>query len=223
MVRQSDVQVTGPRRPPRAVIFDIDGTLLPDTSVCQFMAEGMGHLELIVEMEAAWHSYEIDNRTFATRDAVNYRGVPVAEVEVRLADLPLISGFDEVCRRLIAAGMLVKLASCGWSFAGRYLQRQFSLHGHCGTEMVEADGILLGHVARFCNEQDKATHAVGFARRQGIDMADCVAVGDSRSDLPLFKVAGRAIALNARADAKAATDEHLDTDDLRDLLPLLGL
>jgi len=43
------------------------------------------------------------------------------------------------------------------------------------------------------------------------------------SDLPLFKVAGRAIALNARSDARAATDEHLDTDDLRDLLPLLGL
>jgi phosphoserine phosphatase len=215
--------MTGSGRPPRAVIFDIDGTLLPDTTVCHFMAEGMGHLELVVDMEAAWHSYDIDNRTFATRDAVNYRGVAVAEVEARLADLPLITGLDAVCQRLIAAGILVKLASCGWSFAGRYLQRRFELHDHSGTEMAEADGILLGRVARFCDEADKAAHALAFTHRHGVDMADCVAVGDSRSDLPLFEVAGRAIALNARADARAATDEHLDTDDLRDLLPLLGL
>jgi phosphoserine phosphatase len=107
-------------------------------------------------MEAAWHSYDIDNRTFATRDAVNYRGVAVAEVEARLADLPLITGLDQVCQRLIAAGILVKLASCGWSFAGRYLQRRFELHDHSGTQMAEADGILLGRVARFCDEADKA-------------------------------------------------------------------
>ncbi|MDP6705246.1 MAG: haloacid dehalogenase-like hydrolase [Alphaproteobacteria bacterium] len=210
-------------RPPRAVVFDIDGTLLPGTTVCHFLAERMGHLEMIVEMEAAWHAYEIDNRTFSRRDAVNYRGVPVAEVEARLVDLPLIVGLDEVCRRLAEAKVPVKLASCTWSFAGRYLQRRLELDGHCGTEMAEADGVLLGRVARFCNERDKAAHAVAFARGHGIDISDCVAVGDSRSDVPLFEAAGRAIALNARPDARAATDEHLDTGDLRDLLPLLGL
>ncbi len=215
--------MTASTRLPRAVIFDIDGTLLPDTSVCHFMAEGMGHLAQIVEMAAAWHAYEIDNRTFSSRDAVNYRGVAVADVEARLADLPLIAGLDEVCRRLTAAGVLVKLASCTWSFAGRYLQRRLGLNGHCGTEMAEADGVLLGRVARFCNERDKAAHAAAFAHGHGIDISDCVAVGDSRSDVPLFEAAGRAIALNARPDAKAATDEHLETGDLRDLLPLLGL
>ncbi len=215
--------MTDTSRPPRAVIFDIDGTLLPDTTVSLFMAERMGHLELIVEMEAALHAYEIDDQTFASRDAVNYRGVAVAEVEARLADLPLIAGLEEVCRRLTATGVLVMLASCSWNFAGRYLQHRFGLNDHCGSEMEEADGIFLGRVARVCSDRDKATHATAFARRYGIDIGDCIAVGDSRSDLPLFKVAGRAIALNARSDARAATDEHLDTDDLRDLLPLLGL
>ena len=209
-------------RPPRAVIFDIDGTLVPSTTVSRIMADAMGHLELIEEMEAAWDAYEIDDRSFASREAVNYRGLRVADVEARLADLPLIAGLDEVCQRLKAAGVLVKLASCGWSFAGRYLQGRFGLDGHCGAEMAEEDGIFLGRVARFCSEQDKATRVVEFTKRHGIDIVDCIAVGDSRSDLPLFEVAGRAIALNARADAKAATDEHLDTDDLRDLLPLLG-
>ena len=99
--------MTDTSRPPRAVIFDIDGTLLPDTTVSLFMAERMGHLELIVEMDAALHAYEIDDQTFASRDAVNYRGVAVAEVEARLADLPLIAGLEEVCRRLTATGVLV--------------------------------------------------------------------------------------------------------------------
>jgi phosphoserine phosphatase len=212
-----------PKPPPRAVIFDIDGTLLPATTVCHFMAEHMGHIDLIEEMEAAWHAYEIDNRTFSTRDAVNYRGVAVAEVEERLAELPLIAGLDDVCQRLLAAGVLVKLASCSWSFAGRHLQRRFSLHSHCGTVMSEADGVFQGRVARYCSEHDKAANVLAFAENHAIDMKDCVAVGDSRSDLPMFEISGRAIALNAREDAKSATGEHLDTGDLRDLLPILGL
>lgn len=121
---------------PRAVIFDIDGTLIPTTTICNFMAERMGHLDEIIAMEADWGAYKIDSETFATRDAKNYAGMAVAQVETWLEELPLIVGLDEVCRRLMAAG--------------------------------------------------------------------------------------RAIALNARPDAKAVTKEHLDTGDLRDLLPLLG-
>lgn len=46
-------------------------------------------------------------------------------------------------------------------------------------------------------------------------------IGDSRSDVPLFHEVGLSIALNATPDAQAAATHRLDTDDLRDLLPLL--
>jgi phosphoserine phosphatase len=39
--------------------------------------------------------------------------------------------------------------------------------------------------------------------------------------VPLFRRTGMSIALNATADARAAADHVLDTEDLRDVLPLL--
>jgi phosphoserine phosphatase len=47
------------------------------------------------------------------------------------------------------------------------------------------------------------------------------AVGDSRSDVPLFRLAGRSIALNATPDARRVATDVLDTEDLRDTLALL--
>ncbi|MND05046.1 phosphoglycolate phosphatase [compost metagenome] len=53
-------------------------------------------------------------------------------------------------------------------------------------------------------------------------MSEVAHVGDSMSDLPLFRVVGRAIAINATPDARAVAHHVLDTDDLSDVLPLLG-
>jgi phosphoserine phosphatase len=47
------------------------------------------------------------------------------------------------------------------------------------------------------------------------------AIGDSRSDLPLFATVGLSVAFNATATAKLAATEALDGDDLRLTLPLL--
>jgi phosphoserine phosphatase len=44
----------------------------------------------------------------------------------------------------------------------------------------------------------------------------------SSSDLMVFRSVGYSIALNADARARAAADVQIDTDDLRELLPLLA-
>lgn len=49
-----------------------------------------------------------------------------------------------------------------------------------------------------------------FCRRRGIEVKEVVAIGDSRSDLPLFATAGFSIALNATSDARAAANTSVD-------------
>jgi phosphoserine phosphatase len=67
-------------------------------------------------------------------------------------------------------------------------------------------------------ELERAFHAHEISNSV---VADTSAVGDSRSDVPLFREVGLSIALNATPDAQATAIHRLDTDDLRDLLPLL--
>ena len=65
---------------------------------------------------------------------------------------------------------------------------------------------------------DVAAHC----RRLGIALADCAAIGDSTSDLPLFREVGLAIALNGTPEIRAAAALALQTRDLTDVLPWLA-
>ncbi|WP_405503257.1 HAD hydrolase family protein [Streptomyces niveus] len=55
----------------------------------------------------------------------------------------------------------------------------------------------------------------------GVPLDACVAVGDSRSDLPLFEEVGYSIAFNGTPEARGAATAAVDGDDLRAVLPLL--
>jgi phosphoserine phosphatase len=87
--------------------------------------------------------------------------------------------------------------------------------------MAVFDSTLTGAVEAYFDEHDKLDFVAGWCAANGYSLQDVVAIGDSRSDLPLFRHAGASIALNATAEARAAARHAIDTDDLRDLLALL--
>jgi phosphoserine phosphatase len=60
-----------------------------------------------------------------------------------------------------------------------------------------------------------------WCEQNGYSMNQVAAIGDSRSDVPLFDRAGMSIALNATPDALAVATHVLDTENLRDVLALL--
>jgi phosphoserine phosphatase len=101
------------------------------------------------------------------------------------------------------------------------LRDRFGHDAVCGTELGIADGVVEGTVSRYFDAHDKLRFVEAWCARRGWGLADVGAVGDSRSDLPLFRAAGRSVALNATADARRAATSQIDTEDLRDVLPLL--
>lgn len=78
-----------------------------------------------------------------------------------------------------------------------------------------------GTVAEHFNEYDKRDRALQFAAEHCVSIGHCCAVGDSRSDLPLFVAVPTSLALNAGDAARAAASAAVDTKDLRDVIPWL--
>jgi phosphoserine phosphatase len=64
-------------------------------------------------------------------------------------------------------------------------------------------------VAEQFDELSKRDFAVNMAAELGVDPKRCVAVGDGRSDVPLFAAVGLAIAFNATPASAAA---HVSVD-----------
>ena len=108
-----------------------------------------------------------------------------------------------------------------WCFAARALVREYGLDGYAGAIMGEAAGRLTGRVEEHFAEQHKPKFVQAYANGFGFDLPQCIAVGDSRSDIPIFQEAGLAIALNATEQARAAAHVSVETEDLRNILPLI--
>jgi phosphoserine phosphatase len=82
-------------------------------------------------------------------------------------------------------------------------------------------GQLSGVVSRHCDAEAKAVFVQELCATRRLRPSSAAVIGDSRSDLPAFRCAGFSVALNADDAARAAATLVLDTDDLRDVVPLL--
>ena len=209
-----------PRYP--VVAFDLDGTLLRGTSVSLYLAERSGRGDVLVELERRFRTGEISNREIADVTAGWFAGSTPAAIWGDLGRAPWIGGMRTTLECLSAAGCHIVLGTVTWRFAAELIEREYGFDAVSGTEMgVDGDGTLSGVVTRYFDEYDKVAFVRDWCTANGYSMDQVAAVGDSRSDVPLFESVGFAVALNATTDARAAADERVDTEDLTDVLPLL--
>ncbi|MFF7679825.1 HAD family hydrolase [Actinacidiphila glaucinigra] len=203
------------------VFFDVDGTLVPGTSSSLHLAGFLGHRDELARAEDAYAAGELDNRQVSELDAAGWAGVSEERVSGWLDGLPLVAGIAEIawCRR---NGLAPVLATLAWSPVGGHLAGRFGFHAFGGPRLETAGGRFTGRVARHFDEYDKRDVALTQARELGLAPARCGAVGDSRSDLPLFASVGLSVAFNASAGARAAATVTVDDADLRSVLPALA-
>jgi phosphoserine phosphatase len=203
------------------VFFDVDGTLVPDTSSGQHLADLLGHGPAVREAEAAYAAGTLSNQDVSTLDARGWASRTPAEIRAYLTGLPLVDGIADTvawCRRHDLAPVLTTLA---WRPVGAYLCDRFGFDRTSGPTLEIIDGRYTGAVAEHLDETGKRDFALTVAAELGVPPAHCAAIGDSRSDLPLFAEVGLAVAFNATPVVRAAAHTSVDGTDLRAVLPLL--
>lgn len=204
------------------MFFDVDGTLVPGTSSSVFLAGFLGHRDELSKAEDAYAAGDLDNRQVSELDARGWAGVLEEQVSGWLDGLPLVAGITETvgwCRR---NGLVPVLTTLAWSPVGSYLTERFGFHAFGGPRLETTDSRFTGRVACHFDEYDKRDFALAQARELGLAPGSCGAVGDSRSDLPLFASVGLSVAFNASAGARAAATVTVDGGDLRGVLPALS-
>jgi phosphoserine phosphatase len=206
----------------RAVLFvDVDGTLVPETSSAIFLAARLGHADQVAEAEAAWDAGLVTARHVEELDARGWAGATEAQVSEWLAELPLVHGIGEVVGWCRDHDVVPALATLAWRPVGTYLCEAFGFDDCCGPALEVRDGVFTGVALGSCDEYGKRDFAKGLAEQHGLSLDRCAAIGDSRSDLPLFDEVGLAIAFNAERNARALAHVQIDSSDLSDAIPTL--
>lgn len=191
-------------------------------SVSQHLADRFGQSEQMAELERRYAAGEISNSVVAEEQARGYRGIPLPQVVEKLSDIACIGGIDPTLAALRRRGIVSLLGTVTWTFAAAEFGRRHGFAAVSGTEIDLGPGeVPTGGVKRHFDEWDKLEFVTSYCEANGIDLAECIAVGDSRSDVPLFGAVGLSIALNATPQAREAASVALDTEDLTEILDLI--
>ncbi len=205
------------------IVFDLDGTLLPGTTASFVVAESMGNQAAVKELERRYRTYQISNHECTEREGALFAGTNPEQIREHLRRAPWIGGLRETLIALTDAGCPLPLAKRAWRFITEALEYRPWFAAVSGAEMKLEGSLLSGTTSRHFDDDDKLRFVECWCTTRGYRLDEVAAIGDSRSDVPLFHKVGTAIALNATSDARAAADYVLDTDDLRDVLPLLQM
>ena len=190
----------------------MDGTLVRGTTALAHLGAWIGHEAVIESLEAKLARREVSDREVAEGYARFYRGVAMVDAVEAMSTIASIDDIGVGVEMLRRRSVEVLIATVSWSFAARGLADLWGFSGACGAdlEVDRSSGAFTGRVCRHFAPEDKVAFVAEHCRRAGIDMQQVVAIGDSRSDLPLFEAVGYSVALNATSDARAAASTSVD-------------
>jgi phosphoserine phosphatase len=203
------------------VCFDVDGTLVPGTSSSQYLAGFLGHLEALRSAEEAYALGSLSNQDVSIIDARGWRGHHRGEIAAWLDGLPLVDGITDVVAWCVRHDLTPILTTLAWEPVGAFLCERFDFASACGPRLAIEDGRYSGEVAAHLDEFGKRDFALALAAKYNVDLGHCAAVGDSRSDEPLFAVVGLGVAFNGSARLRELAGASVEGEDIRAVLPAL--
>jgi phosphoserine phosphatase len=211
------------RRNRRLVVFDMDSTLI-QAEVINELAERAGVGQEVAAITEAAMRGELDfSQSLQSRVAL-LAGLPES-VLVDVADnLPLTEGAEKVTSTLKRLGYKIGILSGGFDYFGERLQAQLGFDYVFANRLEIVDGALTGRVlGTIVDAQRKADLLREIAAKEGLTLAQTIAVGDGANDLPMLSIAGLGIAFHAKPIVRRQAASAISDVGLDGLLYLIGI
>jgi phosphoserine phosphatase len=162
------------------------------------------HQCLEVDSEANYKAYvnaEIDEMEFMRRDIKlwtdKYPDITINDIAKLFQDMPLIGGIQETVACLKENGIRSVIISGGIDKAALLIKNEFGFDDFAADEIcTNPDGTLTGEGRLVVDLKDKGIKVREFIEKYGTTPERTVSIGNSFTDIPMFKVTGMSIAFN---------------------------
>jgi phosphoserine phosphatase len=205
------------------VAFDLDGTLVRIWSAWTWIHKLLGTLDAAKPNADLYHAGKIDYHRWADLDVQLWHGVPLRRIEEAIQnDLVFIPGGQSLISTLHSWGQKTAIISSGLSvFADKAKDALGIDISQSNRLLTDAEGRIRGVEVRVAYD-NKHQVLRDVAKALRIPLTRCVAIGDSRNDIPMFRLAGHSIAFNPTDEAVAASASTVVRgENALDLLPAL--
>ena len=206
----------------KAVIFDVDGVLTCIDSIWRHIHEKLGVLDKARKNAEMYYSGKISYEEWAILDVMLWKGTPYKLIERIVTEVPLRKGAKETINELKKLGLTIAAISAGLDVITKRIKEDLNIDYIFSNQLVIKNGIVTGDVIVRVEARNKDKIMKNFCKKIGIKTKECIVVGDSFVDVPMFKIAGFSIAFNPK-DQKVMNNSDIIilSHSLKPILPII--
>lgn len=208
----------------RAVVFDLDGTLLREANSWGAIQRKLGPGYDMRARDRWWRFYRggMTRKDFLAEQVADLRGRQSGLLDEVVAEIEYHEGVAAACAALRSAGLRLAIVSAGLSALADRVADDLEMHLHRANVLHVADGMFTGEAELSVPPGGKAPAFRETVEELGVPPESVVAVGDSSGDIDMFRLAGLGVAFcPVNAQTANAADFVIDVPDMRALLPLV--
>ncbi|MEM7424602.1 MAG: phosphoserine phosphatase SerB [Pseudomonadota bacterium] len=143
---------------------------------------------------------------------------------VKSAHVTFTDGGRDLVQGMRTAGAYTALVSGGFTHFTAFVAEYCGFDENRANRLIIENGTLTGRIEEPALGRDAKVAAINeLAARQGITLAECLAVGDGANDIGMLEAAGLGVAFHAKPAVREAADVRIDHAGLDALLWLQGL
>ncbi len=200
------------------VAFDLDGTIIREPSSWVKLHKFFGTMERADLNLLAYERGEIDYEEFMRRDVALWQPPPhITTVERVLFDYTLSPNADYTVKILRSMGCETAIISSGIDMLACKVADTLGISYVLANSLIfDSEGFLTGDVVFRVDLGHKDRNLKALADRLGIELAECIVVGDSKFDRSFLFCAGLGVAYDPDEELIRVADVVIY--DLKELL-----
>jgi phosphoserine phosphatase len=209
----------------KLVIFDLDGTLTKERSIWEYIHKQLGTwYGFAEEYQKKFLGGEISYDCFCELDAEVWKGMKVEALSEIVQKVPFHSGVDELIGHLKHKGLKLAVVSSGLSLLVNWVHQRYGFDYSVSNDLLYEAGIFTGKVKIQVYFDQKAVWVKKILKRFRVKPKEMIAIGDSRGDLELFRMAGLSVAFNSSCkDLDDIASVCVQSQNLANIIPVLPI
>ena len=210
------------RKNRRLVALDMDSTLIQQEVMDELGASQDKRLKMSQITKKAMDG-ELDFKKSFLERAALLKDVPISALDEVIADVELNEGAHRLIKSLRHFGYKTCLISGGFQEVGDYFANELGIDYVRANRLEIVNGKFTGKVEGEIIDADKKAELLeDISAKEGISLAQTIAVGDGANDLPMLSKAGLGVAYRAKPVVKEQAKHAISHFGLDAILYLIG-
>jgi phosphoserine phosphatase len=210
----------------KLAIFDLDGTIAEPASVWHYICRELDQWETVgSRITEQYNHHKIDYKGFAKLFAASWKNIKYSYFKRIVDQIEYMPGAREAVKKLKSNKVKTALISAGLNVLAERIARELEFDYYYANKLqVNNKGRLSGKIDTCVMYEDKARITEELIKELRIAASQVLGVGDSESDLYVFRKVGTSIAFNPYPhgrDITQAATYTVRSNNLSDILLLL--